>query len=89
MSDLFGHAQPQAQFKDIRNQRSSTAEEKAELSLRLGRLINKCPASVVNGSVQITRQWLHEREQARKLVKSPRASVNELRSAITRMEAYA
>lgn len=34
--DLFGHEAPAKQFRDIRNQRPSAAQEKAQLLLRLG-----------------------------------------------------
>lgn len=51
-TDLFGYAPPRAIFKDIRNQRPSTAEEKAALCLTLGELCRKVPAlGYVKGNV--------------------------------------
>lgn len=75
-------------FKDIRNQRSTVAEEKARLCLELGVLINRVPQSVRNGSVNITRQWRADRDKAAKVAASSRSSVQELNSAINSMTRY-
>lgn len=64
------------------------AEDKARLCLELGALINKVPASIRNGSVNITRQWRDDREKAAKVAASSRSSVQELHSAINSMLRY-
>lgn len=43
MADLFGHAEPAVAFRDIRNTRESTAEEKARLTLELNALCKTPP----------------------------------------------
>lgn len=68
--------------------RPSIAEQKAELALRLGRLINTVPDSVKNGSVQVVRQWRAARDKAAKVAGSSRSSVQELESAISSMTRY-
>lgn len=40
--DFIGDLPPPRPFKDIRNTRSSSAEEKAQLVIELGRLCAKC-----------------------------------------------
>ncbi len=75
-------------FKDIRNTKETVAEEKARLCMELGQLLKKPPAKVVNGSIQSVRQWQAARAAACKVAGSPRSSVHELRSAITRMEGF-
>jgi S-adenosylmethionine synthetase len=88
-NDLFGNDSGGiGGFKDIRNQREAIAKQKAELLLQLGRLINKPPPGVVNGSIQVTRQWQKARAEAAKVAKSQRASVNDIKSAISKMEAF-
>jgi hypothetical protein len=54
MSDLFGHIEPSAPFKDIGNQRPSVAEEKAQLCLTLNRLL-QTPPPCVRGRVDPAR----------------------------------
>lgn len=49
---------------------------------RLEEAINTVPERVRNGSVQATRSWMAQREQAAKLLKKRNASVSELISAI-------
>lgn len=88
MSDLFGYTPPQRAFKDTRNTRPSVAERKAELLLELGSLINRCPAKVRDGSVQVVRQWQHTRAAAAKIAANSRASIDDLTRAIGSMAAY-
>jgi hypothetical protein len=88
MSDLFGFAAPSVAFRDIRSTRPTVAEQKAELALALGRLINRVPRDVQSGSVNLTREWLSARTKAAALVKSSRASVNELTAAISNMQRF-
>jgi hypothetical protein len=52
--DWVGGVQKPA-FKDIRNQRSSTAEAKAQLLLDLGALINKVPPQIMAAGIERTR----------------------------------
>jgi O-acetyl-ADP-ribose deacetylase (regulator of RNase III) len=50
--------------------------------------MNRPPASVVNGSIQRTRQWVADRKKAEKVAKSTRSSVPELQGALSMMRAY-
>lgn len=86
MTDLFGHGAPPQPLRDIRNTRPGVAEEKAQLLLRLGRLIDTIPPGVRDGSVQRVRAWRQARADAAKVAASKRASVQELQSAINRMD---
>lgn len=88
MSDLFGGHTPGKPFTDIRKVRPSSAEEKATLLLTLGGLINKCPASVQNGSVNAVRAWKEDRTKAAKVAGNSRASANEITMAISNMRRY-
>jgi hypothetical protein len=86
--DIFGETPPVRPFKDIRNWRSSVAEDKAELALVLGHLLNKVPPSVRDGSVQVVREWREAREKGAKVAASTRSSVQDLRSAISWLERF-
>ena len=86
--DFFCQQKQAAPFMDIRNTRPTVAEEKAALAFELGRLCMKPPKSVVNGSIQATRAWVDAQKKALKLVRSPRASVQELTSAIGSMRGF-
>jgi len=88
MSDLFGEEAPAKPFRDIRSQRSSVAEEKAQLALILNRKITRCPSSVANGSVNLVREWRKTAHAARKVYASTRSSVQELTSAIASFDRY-
>ena len=82
---------PQAeprQFKDIRSTRPSVAEEKAAKCLELGALLKRPPAAVVNGSVNVTREWQAARAAASKVAGSSRSSVQELSAAINNMRRF-
>ena len=83
-----GDLRAQKPFKDIRNQRASTAEQKAERLLILGRLLNRVPEAVKNGSVQAVRSWQDARSLAAKISKSPRSSLHDIESAISKMRAF-
>lgn len=63
MNDLFGHAIEPAAFVDIRNQRPSAADEKAELCLRLNSLLRRTPPPRFH-SVDSGRPRLFSRAQA-------------------------
>lgn len=88
MSDLFGFSPPRPAFKDTRNTRPTVAQQKAELLLELGRLINRIPASVRDGSIQKTREWRFTREAAQKIAANSRSSVHDLTRAIGSMKPY-
>jgi hypothetical protein len=79
---------PRAPFRDIRNQRDTVAEEKAELCAVLNRLLRSVPASIRGASINKTRAYMAERERCLKVLKSPRSSRVELQSAINTMRQY-
>lgn len=87
--DFFA-SQPDSrpEFRDIRNTRPSSAEEKAILLLRLGELIRRVPPSVANGSINKTRQWLSIQRRATQVAASTRSSAMEISSAIQDLSAY-
>jgi hypothetical protein len=87
--DWIGGEKPGARFKDVRNTRPSIAEEKAELALRLGDLINKAPpALAAGGSINAVREWRVARAAAAKIAGNSRSSVQELTSAISNMQRF-
>jgi hypothetical protein len=86
---LGGLPEPERKpFKDVRNLRPTIAEEKAELCLRIGVLCKKPPASIINGSVQMTREWVAARKAAMATAGKARSTVPELTSAVSRMERF-
>lgn len=82
--DWVGDVKERA-FRDIRNQRTSVAEQKAHLCKRIGELCNKVPQKIANGSIQETRAWRMTRDSAMKVAGSSRASVNQLEEALNSM----
>jgi hypothetical protein len=88
MSDLFGYAAPVRPFKDIRKQRDSVAERKAELLLELGQLISKVPPAVRDGSIQVVRLWQSRRDAAAKVAGNRRSSIHDLTRAIGSLAEY-
>jgi hypothetical protein len=87
-SDWVGGLPPTAPFKDIRNQRSATAERKAYLLRELGDLINKVPPLIMSSGIERTREWRTAREAAAKIAGNSRSSVNDLTRAITNMKRF-
>lgn len=87
--DWVGGGKPAKSFRDIRNQRPSTAERKAELALDIKRLALKPPASVISGSVQTVRAWRTAQEAAMKVAGSSRSSVVDLELAVKSLEVFA
>lgn len=85
--DAFGDRQ-QRQFADIRNQRPSTAEQKAQLCLTLKRLCDKPPQNVVNVGIATVRAWKTASEECRKVCAKVSSSVPQLEAAINRMKAF-
>lgn len=73
---------PSKPFRDIRNQRPTVAERKAELALEIRTLALRPPPSVVNGSVQFVRRWRAVQEAAMKVSSNSRSSVVDLELAI-------
>jgi hypothetical protein len=91
MQQLDWVGEPQRKpFKDIRNTRETSAEEKARLALQLGVMCNTCPPSIKSGgSVNDVRNWKHARAEAMKVAGNKRASVHELTAAINSMGRFA
>lgn len=75
-------------FKDIRNQRSSVAEEKAALCLELNGLVKRIPAALNSASINRVRAWRSAREGALRTLNNKASSRGELQSAINTMRAY-
>ena len=88
MSDLFGYESPRALFIDIRPQRDSVADEKAQLVLQLNGLVKRVPSAINGASVNRVRAWKLERESALKVLSSKRSSRTELQRAINMMREY-
>lgn len=87
--DFVGGAMPSKQFLgQVRDTKDRVAEEKAILCRQLGELMNKPPQKVVNGSVQLTRRWVADRQKAEKVAKGLRSSVADLHGAIAMMRFY-
>lgn len=76
------------QFRDIGNQRASTAEGKAVLLLELGGLLNHIPHKVRSASINSTRQWVALRAEVAKVAKNQRSSVGQIRAAINTMRSW-
>jgi ethanolamine ammonia-lyase large subunit len=73
-------------FKDIRNTRASSAEEKAVALLELCKVINKAPPKLAaGGSINQIREWKVDKAAAAKIAASKRASTSEIHGAINRM----
>lgn len=53
---------------------------------KLEEAINKVPPRIASGSIQATRNWARDRDQAVKLLKKPGATVTQLMSAIQSLE---
>ena len=87
-ADLFGFAQPVAQFRDIRNTRPSVAEQKAELCLRLSQMCRKVPPSICSADIKTTRNFVHHLGAAKKILAKKSASVQELQTAISQLESF-
>lgn len=88
MSDLFGFAPEKAEFVDIRNQRDSVAEEKAQLCKQLNDKLRKVPVGINSASVNKVRQYKRDHERCLKILASKRSSRAELLGAIESMRAY-
>lgn len=87
--DFIGQPEtPPQSFRDIRNTRPSVAEEKAQLTLILGRLCASVPHRVRNGSVNLTRDWMAAQKAAKSLAANSRASVLQLSGAIGAMRRF-
>ena len=86
MTDLFGYAQERPEFKDIRNQRESVAEEKARLCGELNVLLRKTPRASAIATVQAVRVYKQAHKVALKVLQSKTSSRQELLSAIASMK---
>ena len=76
-------------FKDIRNQRPSTAERKAQLCLEIRKLALRPPSSVLGGSIQQVQKWVAAQESALKVCNGVKSSVAQLELAVKSLEAFA
>ena len=63
-------------------------EEKAVLSLQLTELTRRCPPSICNGSIQVTRKWLADQKAARSILGNKRSTVRDLMQACSKMRDY-
>lgn len=79
---------PLTPFKDIRNTRSSVAEEKAVLCRRLNDVLRRVPRSIGSASVQSVRAWQAAHKAAKKVLESKASSVQQLASALSSMERF-
>jgi hypothetical protein len=86
--DLFGFSAERPEFKDIRNQRESVAEEKARLCAELNSLLRRTPKPNAIASVQQVKQFQHAHKTALKVLQCKTSSRQELQSAITSMSAW-
>lgn len=88
MADLFGYDGVSTPFVDIRNQRDSVADEKAQLCKKLNELLRKAPESLGSASVQVVREWRGDHARSLKILQSKRSSRVELGLAIKLMQKY-
>lgn len=75
-------------FTDIRNQRQSTAEQKATLCLQLRTLCTHPPRSVIDGGIGAVRAWKAVMGDCWKVLNKTTSTVPQLESAINRMMAF-
>jgi hypothetical protein len=88
MSDLFGYVEERPEFKDIRNQRESVAEEKARLCGELNTLLRRTPKASAIASVQQVTAYKHAHKAALKVLQSKASSRQELATAINNMACW-
>lgn len=88
MPTCLGTPPPRHEFKDIRNQRESVAEEKARLCFELNALCKKIPKAIASASIQSTRQWLAVRDSSLATMRSKTSSRAQLMSAIQRLKEF-
>lgn len=82
-------SEPQELFRDIRNTRPSTAEEKAVQLMRLGEMVTKIPEHIKSGgTVGEVRSWKKDRDAAAKVAGNSRASINDITASIHNMERW-
>ena len=83
-----GPSAPRKSFRDIRNQRPSTAERKAQLCMEIRALAMKPPPCVLGGGVQAVRTWRVTQENALKVAAGVKSSVVQLELAVKSLEAF-
>jgi hypothetical protein len=89
VTDLFGSIEtPPREFKDIRNQRESIAEEKARLCADLNTLLRRTPKASAIGTIQQVRGYRAAHKLALRILQSKTSSRQELLSAITSMQGW-
>jgi hypothetical protein len=74
-------------FVGPKRRRQSVHDEKEALRAMLRELTSKAPAWMASAGIESTREWVHRQKAAIKLMNSERASVHQLRSAISSLEA--
>lgn len=75
-------------FRDIRNMRPTTAEDKAQLVLELHGLCLKAPDCIRKGSIEAVRNWMELQKWSCKVAANPRSSVPDLERAIRSLRNY-
>lgn len=85
--DAFDPPEPKP-FVDIRNQRLSTAGQKATLCLQLRMLCTHPPRSVIDSGIGAVRAWKSVMDDCWKVLKKTNSTVPQLESAINRMRAF-
>jgi hypothetical protein len=88
MGDLFGHIEDSQEFKDIRNQRESVAQEKARLCQELNAMLRRSPVASSIASVQQVTKYKAAHKQALKVLQCKTSSRQELESEIARISDY-
>lgn len=87
-TDLFGDVATPPPFIDMRNQRPSAAEEKAQLCLVLNRMLLRAPKALGSASIQTIRAYKHAHKQALKVLQSKTSTRPELETAINTMRGF-
>lgn len=77
-----------ASFRDIRNQKPSTAQEKAILLMTLGKLLRTVPDHIKSCSVQAVREWRAAHARAAQIAAGKKSSVHDIQHAIASMRAW-
>jgi hypothetical protein len=88
LSDLFGYVAPREPFADIRNQRPSVAEEKANLCAQLNALLRRPPNPAAVASVNSSRAYKKAHKASLSVLQNKDASRQALQSQISVMKGY-
>jgi hypothetical protein len=88
LTDLFGFAAAPAPFQDIRDQRPSAADEKAQLCMHLNTLLKRTPPPDFIATVQSARAFAHAHKQALKKLNARTTSRPELSEALNSLAQF-